>query len=140
MQRELNDIGGGKELARYRLEVAKEDLSAAERCFQAGDLRAANNRAYYAIFRAVNACLAVELKGYKSHAQVLGNFNKDFVHTGIFPKTIARKINRAQEIRHESDYSDFYIVSVDEATEQLETAREVVAMVENYLSTVLKES
>ena len=139
MQRELNDVGGARELARYRLEIAKEDLAAAERCFQAEDLRAANNRAYYAIFRAISACLALEFKGYKTHGQVLGNFNKDFVHTGIFPKDIARKINRAQEVRHESDYSDFYIVSVDEATEQLETAREVVAMVEDYLTSILAE-
>lgn len=30
MQRELNDLGGAKELALYRLKIAKEDLSAAE--------------------------------------------------------------------------------------------------------------
>ena len=32
MQHELDDIGGAKELAAYRLEVAKEDLASAERC------------------------------------------------------------------------------------------------------------
>ena len=138
MQHELNDVGGAKELARYRFEVAKEDLAAAERCFHAGDLRAANNRAYYAIFRAVNACLAVEFKEYKTHAQALGNFNKDFVHSGIFPKDIARKINRAQGIRHESDYNDFFIPSCDETREQLETAREFIMMVQEYLVNVLK--
>ena len=30
MQRELNDLGGAKELALYRLKIAKEDLAAAE--------------------------------------------------------------------------------------------------------------
>ena len=133
MPHELNDVGGAKELAGYRLQVAKEDLAAAERCFAAGDFRAANNRAYYAIFRAVSACLALEFKAYKQHSQVLGNFNKDFVHTGIFPKDIARKISRAQEIRHESDYSDFYIVSIDDTKMQIETAAEVVSLVDSYL-------
>ena len=46
MQRELNDLGGAKELALYRLKIAKEDLAAAERCYEAQDYRAANNRAY----------------------------------------------------------------------------------------------
>lgn len=51
------------------------------------------------------------------------------MHTGVFPKEISRKISRAQEVRHASDYDDFYVVSVEDAQEQLETAREVVEMV-----------
>ena len=47
----------------------------------------------------------------------------------MFPK----EISRAQEVRHASDYDDFYIVSVEDAKEQLETAKEVVALVEQYL-------
>lgn len=53
--------------------------------------------------------------------------------TGIFPKEISRKISRAQEVRHASDYDDFYIVSVEDAKEQIKTAEEVVNMVEEYL-------
>lgn len=78
MQRELNDLGGAKELALYRLKIAKEDLAAAERCYEAQDYRAANNRAYYAIFRAVSACLALEFKAYKQHGQVLGELQQRF--------------------------------------------------------------
>ena len=40
---------------------------------------------------------------------MIGTFNKDFVHTGIFPKEISKKINKAQEVRHASDYDDFYM-------------------------------
>ena len=132
----LDDKGGAKELALYRLSAAKEDLEDAEFNFEKGHYRTSNNRAYYAIFRAISACLALKFKAYKQHSQVIGNFNKDFVHTGIFSKEISRKISRAQEIRHASDYDDFYIVSVDDAKEQLETAREVVDMVEKYLESV----
>ena len=132
----LDDMGGAKELALYRIGAAKEDLEAAEFDFEKGHYRASNNRAYYAIFRAISACLALKFKSYKQHSQVIGNFNKDFVHTGIFSKEISRKISRAQEVRHASDYDDFYIVSIDDAKEQLETAREVVDMVEKYLESV----
>lgn len=137
MQPDLNDIGGAKELAGYRLSIAKEDLASADQSFNGNHYRASNNRAYYAIFRAISACLALKFKAYKQHAQVIGNFNKEFIHTGIFPKEISRKISRAQEIRHASDYDDFFIVSAEEAKEQLETAHEVVDLVENYLKSVL---
>lgn len=136
MQLNLDDTGGAKELAMYRLGAAKEDLEAARLNLASGQYRTSNNRAYYAIFRAISACLAIEFKAYKQHAQVIGNFNKDFVHTGIFPKEISKRISRAQEIRHASDYDDFYIVSVEDAKEQLETAKDVVDMVEKYLSSI----
>lgn len=136
MQLDLDDTGGAKELALYRIGIAKEDLEAAEMNFESKHYRASNNRAYYAIFRAISACLALEFKAYKQHAQVIGNFNKDFVRTGIFPKEISKKINRAQEIRHASDYDDFYMVSVEDAKEQLKAAKEVVDMVEKYLDKI----
>lgn len=130
---ELDDVGGAKELANHRINVAKTDLEAAEMNFEKGYYRTSNNRAYYAIFRAISACLALEFKAYKHHAQVIGNFNKDFVHTGIFPKELSRKISRVQEVRHASDYDDFYLLSIQDAKEQLEIAKEVVSMVESYL-------
>lgn len=134
MQHNLDDIGGARDLALYRISLAKDDLEAAEISFKTCHYRSSNNRAYYAIFRAVSACLALEFKAYKSHSQVIGNFNKDFVHTGIFPKDIGKKISRAQEIRHASDYDDFYIVSAEDTKEQLETAREVVELIERYIN------
>lgn len=137
MRLDLDDIGGARELALYRIKIAREDLDAACLNFENGQYRASNNRAYYAIFRAISACLALEFKAYKQHGQVIGNFNKDFVHTGIFPKEISRKISRAQEVRHASDYDDFYIVSVEDAAEQLETAEKVVEMVEKYLKNIV---
>jgi len=140
MQHKMDDMGGARELALHRLSVAKEDLAAARRCVEAGDYRTANNRAYYAIFRAISACLALEFKAYKQHGQVLGNFNKDFVHTGIFPKEMARKISKTQEVRHASDYNDFYVVSAKETEKQLETAGEVVDMIEKYLQTQINSA
>ena len=46
MQPDLDDIGGAKELALYRIGAAKEDLEAAEKSFESGHFRASNNRAY----------------------------------------------------------------------------------------------
>ena len=40
-----------KDYARYRLDRALEDLQSAQKLFTDGHFRAANNRAYYAIFK-----------------------------------------------------------------------------------------
>ena len=44
-----------KELSRYSVETAKADLRPAKILLDAGEYKAANNRAYYAIFHAINA-------------------------------------------------------------------------------------
>jgi len=51
----------------------------------------------------------------------------------IFPRSIGRKIAEAEEIRHASDYDDFYIATFEEAADQIATAKEVIAMVEEYV-------
>ena len=48
-----NEIGTIYDLAKYRLNIAGEDLNTAKRNMNEGDYRAANNRAYYAIFHGI---------------------------------------------------------------------------------------
>lgn len=62
----------------------------------------------------------------------LANFNKDYVKTEIFPKAFGRRIARAEEIRHASDYDDFYIATKEKAEEQIATAKELIEQVETY--------
>ncbi len=94
--------------------------------------RAANNRAYYAIFHAITAIHALDGNAYKRHKEVLAKFNKDYVRTEIFPKSFGRKIIEAEDIRHASDYDDFYIATREEAQEQIGTAEELILLVEKY--------
>ena len=84
----------------------------------ADEYRGANNRAYYAIFHAINAIHALDGNGYKRHKDAIANFNKQYVKTEIFPREIGRKISKAEEIRHASDYDDFYIASKEKAEEK----------------------
>lgn len=126
------DIGTVEDLALYRIETAKSDLKSAKILYEANELRGANNRAYYAIYHVVSAVHALDKKSYKRHKDALGNFNKDYIRTEIFPKTIGRKIAGAEEIRHASDYDDFYIATREEAKEQIEVAEELIMIVEKY--------
>ena len=61
-------------------------------------------------------------------------FNKEYVATEIFPRTLGRKIGILKQIREESDYDDFYIASRDEALEQIETAEIVLQSIKEYLA------
>lgn len=129
---EQPDKGSIGDLVRYRIETAKSDLLSANILLKEGEYRGANNRAYYAIYHSISAVHALDGKSYKRHKDTLANFNKDYVRTGVFPKTFGRRIARAEEIRHASDYDDFYIATKEKSEEQIITAKELIEQVETY--------
>lgn len=132
MEQPKETIGTKKDLVLYRLQTARSDLKSARILLEAGEYRGANNRAYYAIFHAINAVHAVSGKAYKRHKDAIGSFDKDYVKTEIFPREIGRKIAEAEEIRHVSDYDDFYIASREESQRQVAVAEEFLQMAEQY--------
>ena len=76
---------------------------------------------------------ALDGNAYKRHKDALANFNKNYVKTEIFPRKLGKKIVESEEIRHASDYDDFYIATREEAEEQIQTAKELVSRVEKYV-------
>lgn len=119
--------------AKYRLDRAKQDLSDAEFSYKNRRYLNANNRAYYAIFHAIKAVLALEKVDFKRHKDVLAYFNQHYIKTEIFPKMISKKISQANKIREDSDYDDEFVPTDEETKIQLETAKELITLVENYL-------
>ena len=89
-------------------------------------------------FHAINAIHALDGNGYKRHKDAIANFNKQYVKTEIFPREIGRKISKAEEIRHASDYDDFYIASKSEADNLISIANEFIKLVEIYVDERLK--
>ena len=122
-----------KELARHRLEQAKEDLKASKVLYDIKLFKSANNRAYYSIFHSMKAILALEPIDFKRHKDVIAYFNKNYIHTEIFPKNMGRRISDASRIREDSDYDDEFIVRSEDTLAQIETARELIKLVEEYL-------
>lgn len=121
------------EFAQYRLDRAKQDLSDAEFNYQAHRYLNANNRAYYSIFHAIRAVLALEKVDFKRHKDVLAYFNQHYIKTEIFPKMISKKISLASKIREDSDYDDEFIPTDEETKIQIETAKELIELVEGHL-------
>lgn len=121
------------ELLKYRLDRAKETLEVANTLFAAGKYKDANNRSYYAAFYALKAVYTVQGKDFRKHKTLLANFNKEYVATEIFPRSLGKKISVLSIIREQSNYNDFYIASKQESQQQLEIAEDVISHVEQYL-------
>jgi len=139
MMQPKGDFGTKKDLVQYRLQTSKNDLKSAKILLAAEEYKGANNRAYYAIFHAINAIHALDGKAYKRHKDAISNFNKEYVKTEIFPREMGRKIGEAEEIRHASDYDDFYIASREETERQIVVAEEFIQRAEMYCEVRLEE-
>ena len=122
-----------KELVKHRLEQAKEDLKASKALYDLKLYKSSNNRAYYSIFHSIKAILALEPIDFKKHKDVVGYFNKNYVHTEIFPRNMGRKITRASKIREDRDYDDEFVVKPEETLEQIQTAEELIKLTEEYI-------
>ena len=83
--------------------------------------------------------LYVEVATFDTPQLAAGQFIKEYVKTEKFSRQLGRRIGRAQEIRHASDYDEFYIASVEEAQEQIDAAELVLNAVEQYVSSFGKQ-
>lgn len=122
-----------KELSKHRLQQAKDDLRASEILYRENLYKSANNRAYYSIFHSIKAVLALEPIDFKRHKDVIAYFNKNYISNETFPKKMGRKISIASRMREDSDYEDEFVVESDDTKEQIETARELLVLVETYI-------
>lgn len=122
-----------KDLSQYRLSNANETFDVANDCFANGHYRDAINRSYYAAFYAAKAVLALDEIDFKRHKDVIAYFNKEFVATEKISREIGKKLARLQQKREKSDYDDFFIASQDEASSQIEAAKDIINAITEYL-------
>lgn len=84
----------GKDLAKYKLIRAREEVDTAQLLFENIKFEAANNRAYYSIYYAITAVLCLEPVAFKKHKDTLGYFNKNYVIQVSFPKKLEEMSQR----------------------------------------------
>lgn len=122
-----------RELVNHRIEQSKRELEDAKLLYHNKSYLSANNRAYYSIFHAIRAILALEPIDFKKHKDVLAYFNKNYVNTEIFPRSIGKRIVQANRIREDSDYDDEFVAKPEATEAQIQTAEDLLKLVENYL-------
>lgn len=126
--------GSLKELAGYRLERAKEMLSASENNLKIGEYRTSLNRSYYAVFHAMRSANALKEFDSSKHSGVIAFFTKEYLKTEIMDRSLSLIIKDSSLCREKSDYDDFYIASHTEAEAQLKNAKCFVQKIEAYVS------
>lgn len=124
------------DLAKYRFEQATGMIRAASVLHEAGEYKSGNNRAYYAMFHAVRALLALEGIDYKKHSAIIAHFQREYIRTGVFDREYSDILMKASAIRNSSDYDDFYLASRDETAQQIKNAEKFIAAIDSYISKI----
>ncbi len=94
-----------EDYASKQLELADEALSDARYLLEGNRLKAAANRAYYAMFHAAHAAIFV-VAGEKprTHAGALNLFGRYLIRPGLLDRQRGRDLQDAYDLRQDSDY------------------------------------
>ena len=114
-------------LVRSRLEQADDALNAARILLEQHSVRAAVNRAYYAMFYAVLALLALRKQETSKHTGAISLFDREFVKPGVFSRDLSQWLHRAFRQRLAADDAPLQTVSGDEAQAFVAQIREHLA-------------
>jgi len=120
-------------LCNYRIEKAEICLESAKLLKASGDYTSAANRSYYSIFHAIRAVMALDGEDRKKHSGVIAYFLENYIKNGLFDKEYSYIIKNAFQVRQESDYDDFCIISKEDVDEQIENARKLLDAVKSYV-------
>jgi len=117
------------------MDKAKENLAAAEICFENELYNACANRAYYAAFQAAVSALAD--RGIKrenlNHKWVQAEFSGRLItRRKVYPAKVKSYIMKMQTVRNDADYKTRQI-SKKEALRQLARAREILTLIKKEL-------
>lgn len=122
-----------EDLAKYRLEDAKEKILSSEILLKERQNKDSASRSYYAMFSAARALLAT--KGYDSakHSGVISLFNQHFVKEKIVPDDMGRLLAEVKDVRERGDYGDYITVTEEEAKRYLEVGKYFINEIEKVL-------
>ncbi len=123
-----------KDLSSARIRRAEDCLREAALLLGNGEYRGAANRAYYAVFHALRAVLALDGFDSKNHSGVIAKFRELYIKTGLFTPEMSDIIGSLFRIQSASDYDDFYVASKSDVESQYERAKKLVSEIEKYLN------
>lgn len=121
-----------KALSQARLEHAVECLSAAGNLLEQGIIRV---QRIVPITRSSTRCavLAFDEIDMKRHSGVISEFRRRYIKTEIFETRMSEIISVLFDVRTDSDYDDFVVISKADTAVQIENAEYFVSSVRAYL-------
>ena len=127
------DNNDRKELIKYRMQQAFECVDEVDFLIENSKFKIAVNRIYYGMFYSL---LALGLKDeYESskHSQLIGWFNKLYIHQGLIEVKYGKMIYKAFTLRNESDYEPFIEYEQEEVKELYLKMKEFIAKVDDII-------
>jgi uncharacterized protein (UPF0332 family) len=115
------------------IEKAEKFLSTAEQALNSGDYDSCVSRCYYAMFFMAEAVLLTKRLTASSHKGVISLFGEHFVKTKILERELGKALNDAYDKRLVGDYGVGFTVTEEQAKDLLETARNFVQKLKDYL-------
>jgi len=123
-----------KELVKLRMQQAGETLREAQILNAEHAGRGAVNRAYYAMFYAVLAALAIKGLGSSKHSGVISLFDREFVKPGDLPRELSRSLHMAFEHRQQADYGELTQPDAASVARVIEEADTFIENVRAYIN------
>ncbi|MEA3643481.1 MAG: HEPN domain-containing protein [Lamprobacter sp.] len=112
------------------LAKSRQALSTAARDLDNGDMDAAANRCYYAVYYAAWAMFAAfGLERPKTHSGLISEFSKQFVKDGPVERTFGATLGKLESLRAYADYT-LEPTPREKAEQALDAARTFVAAIE----------
>jgi len=105
-------------LINYRLEQAEETILDVKLLIENNRLRSAINRIYYGMFYSLLALGISHRFETSKHRQLIGWFNKNYIHSGKLDSKYGKIINKAFNRRTKGDY-DAYVKFENEIVEEM---------------------
>ena len=112
---------------------AEKFISTAENALNTRDYDSCVSRCYYAMFFVAEAALLTKSLSASSHKGVITLFGEHFVKTKIFERNLGKALNDAYDKRLVGDYGVGFMITEQQAQDLLQTARNFVLKLKNYL-------
>lgn len=84
----------------------------------------------------MRAVLAFDEIDMKHHSGIISEFRRLYIKSGVFETRLSQVISVLFNIRTDSDYDDFFVISKDEVLEQTENAEYFVNTIAQFLQTM----
>lgn len=122
------------ELIKYRLGEAKDTIEDVQLLISNDRLRASINRIYYGMFYSL---LALGLKfdfETSKHQQLIGWFNKNFIHEGLIDTKYGKIINKALNRRTKGDYDSYVEFEREIVVEMFDEMKDFIHEIEDFIN------
>ncbi len=121
-------------LIRYRLDEAFESIEDVRLLIEHDRLRSAVNRIYYGMFYSLLALALANSFETSKHGQLIGWFNKNFIHPGLIEPKFGKIINKAYNRRTKGDYDIFIEFDKDVIAEMFEEMQDFINKIKEVIN------